>query len=499
MTWWMGGALTVLDVNQPEDVRLELRAKAQASTYFMAKAVIGFADLTIRTHAPFGSFMDAPAKRKFGLAPRDHLKTSVWTIADSVRQIALNPNIRILLANETATNASKMLRRIAAVFERCSTFQWLFPELIQDFNKAKKWSEVEMLVPRTEDFPESTVEAIGVGGAVVSRHYDLIKMDDLVGKEASESDEIMRKTVDWYQYCESILNHPTQSGIHVYGTRWSYRDLYAWIDEHEPRISKFHRSAIQPDGLALWPERFPLEVLEDIRLKVGAYKFSCQYQNAPNDPEGSSFKPDWINYFTFDGDVAQPAFGTPANISKMRRFMRIDPAVADTNRSARNAIIVDAVDGMGRKFVLEAWARRCEPKDLFDQIFSFQRKWDCESVSIETIAYQKAIKYFLADECQRRNIYLNIKDLRPEGKASKDTRITGLKPYFQRGEIFFQKTHDDLIQEYLAYPLGQTVDLIDALAYGPQVWEPADFDGAIEDEWDEPFGHMEGRSALTGY
>lgn len=489
-----------MNINQSEDIRYELRTKAQASTYFMAKAVIGFEDLTVATHGPFGEFMDSPTRRKFGLAPRDHLKTSIWTIADTARHIACNPNIRILLANETATNASKMLRRIAAIFERSATFQWLFPELIQDFNKAKKWSETEILVPRTQDFPESTVEAIGVGGAVVSRHYDLIKMDDLVGKEASESDEIMRKTIDWYQYCESILNDPTKSSIHVYGTRWTYRDLYSWIDEHEPRISKFHRSAIRPDGTALWPERFPLEVLEDIKLKVGAYKFSCQYENSPCDPEGSSFKPDWINYFTInDGNTAQPTFGTPANISKMRRFMRVDPAVADTNRSARNAIIVDAVDEMGRKFVLEAWARRCEPKDLFDQIFTFHRRWDCESVSIETIAYQKAIKYFLADECQRRQIYLNIKDLRPEGRASKDTRITGLKPYFQRGEIFFQKTHEDLLQEYLAYPMGQTVDLIDALAYGPQVWELADLPGEPVDDWAEPFGYMEGRSIITGY
>src|SRR6188508_250195 len=140
---------------EQEEIRLELRQQALASTYVMAKAVLGFKDLTPHTHGDMCKFIESKPTRKLGLAPRDHLKTSVWTIADTVRRIAGDPNIRILLGNETSTNASHFLRRIEAVFERNLMFRWLFPEVIPDFSKVKKWSETEMLVPRSEDYPES--------------------------------------------------------------------------------------------------------------------------------------------------------------------------------------------------------------------------------------------------------------------------------------------------------------------------------------------------------
>lgn len=486
-----------MESDKQEFIRLETRAKALASNYFMAKAVLGFNDITEKCHGPFCEFMDSPSTRKYGLAPRDHLKTTLWTITDCVRRVAGNPNIRILLGNETSTNASHMLRRIEAVWERNETFHWLFPEIIPDFTKHRKWSETEMLVPRNEDYPESTIEVIGVGGAVVSRHYNVIKLDDLVGKEASESDEVMRKTIDWYQYCESLLNDPREE-IHVYGTRWSYRDLYYWIDEHESEhVDKFHRSAITPEGEALWPERFGHEQLERIKAKLGAYKFSCQYLNAPYDPEGGSFKPEWLNYFKFDEGEVKPELGSGFPIGRMRRFMRVDPAISQSDRAARTAIVVDGVDELNRKFLLETWAKRCEPSEMFNAIFDLHRRWQCEATYIEAVAYQRCIKPFLIQECERRKVWINVQEVKPDTRKTKEARIRGLQPYFRSGEIFIQRSQEDFVQEYLSFPLGQTVDILDAFAYGPYVWSMPELEDEYysDDEWHEDTGY----SSVTGY
>src|SRR6516225_6970940 len=96
-----------------EDIRQSLRERAKRSTYFFAKAILGFRDLTVQTHGPICRTLDGPSKRKLIVMPRDHLKTSIATIADTIRRIVIDPNIRILLGNETATNASHFLRRIA--------------------------------------------------------------------------------------------------------------------------------------------------------------------------------------------------------------------------------------------------------------------------------------------------------------------------------------------------------------------------------------------------
>jgi hypothetical protein len=440
--------------------------------------------------------------------PRDHLKTSIATIADTLRRICANPNIRILLGNETATNSSHFLRRIAAVFDRNAMFRWLFPELIEDSSSRSKWSETEILVPRTEDHPESTVEAIGVGGAVVSRHYDLIKLDDLVGKEAAESDEVMRKTKDWYDYCESLLTHPVDSEIHVIGTRWTHADLIKKIIDNEGEyFDQVITSAILPSGEPLWPERFNLNVLFRIKAKIGTWKFSCQYLNNPHDPEATSFQTSWIKYYTRQGDVVLGADGATSNVQAMRRFLTVDPAISESDQACNTAIVVTGVDHIGRKWLLEIIARRMQPMGTMDAIFKLSSAWDPEVVGVEGVAFQKALKFWLAQEMERRGQFLNVKELKTDTHQKKGSRIRGLQPFFEGGEIYslprdysdgFRQFHD----EYEAFPAGALVDVMDALAYAPQLWGPVE---APTDVTEDQLEEMEtsptfsGRSEWTGY
>ena len=491
-----------MSIEQPtiDEVRDVLREKCRRSTYIMAKAVLGFRDLTAKPHGDMCAFIESPSTRKLGLAPRDHLKTSVWTIADTVRRIACDPNIRILLGNETATNASHFLRRIEAVFERNAVFRWLFPEIIPDFSKSKKWSEQEMLVPRSEDFPESTVEAIGVGGAVVSRHYNLIKLDDLVGKEASESDDVMKKTIDWYLYTESLLVRPSDE-IQTYGTRWAYNDLYSHIERNEEDVELFLRSAVNDAGEALWPERFDEKALNKIRRKIGTFKFSCQYLNRPYDPEATSFDEKWLRYFNFRNGMAVPTGrDAPADPTAMRRFMLIDPAISESSHAARTAICVVGVSADGRKWLLEVYAQRVQPLAMFDAIFAIQARWNCELAAVESVAYQKAIKPFLEAEARRRNTWIRIVEVKPDSKQRKESRIRAVQPYFERGEVFVLSTQADFIDEYKSFPVGATVDILDAFSYGPQVWDvPLEGENPDDaEDWADD-ARFDGRSATTGY
>jgi hypothetical protein len=487
---------------------MNLRMQTQRSTYVMAKAIVGFHDLTPRLHGEMCSWIESPTRRKLGLVPRDHLKTSVWTIADTVRLIAADPNVRLLIANETATNASHFLRRIQAVFERAELFRWLFPELIPDVGKTK-WSESEMLVPRTRDFPEATVEVMGVGGAVVSRHYNRIKLDDLVGKEASESVDVMRKTIDWYLYCESLLEKPTDP-IETYGTRWTHKDLYAWIMEHESGMDMFHRKAMQADGTVLWSERFPIEELMRIRNKIGPFKFSCQYQNEPFDPEHMTFDPAWLRYYELSGweldedsgCVNLRFVGQPKPV-RVVPVILVDPAISEKSYAARSAVVVAGLDEYERVLVLEAWAERCQPLTMIEKIFEMAQRWDPMCITVEGVAYQRALKGFIEAECMRRGKWLNVVEVRPGSKEGKESRIRGLQPYAERGRLWIRRsTCQVLVDEFEAFPLGETVDVLDALAYGPQVWVTPDVDrpeimAALQE--DERPRRYEGVCAFTGY
>lgn len=498
----------VPETAQTDQTRDEIREAVRRSTYVTA-SMIGFKDIVPHLHLPMCNWIDearpTPMRnRLLGIIPRDHLKSSNWTIAKSVNNIARDPNVRILLGNETATNASHFLRRIQAVFERCQLFRWAFSELIPDFSKGGKWSETEMLVNRTEDFTEATIETIGVGGAVVSRHYNWIQLDDLVGKAASESPEVMKRTIDWYQYCESLLNDPKEI-IAVVGTPWGTADLIRWILDHEGEyLSTFITGCYKQDGTPIWPERFPVEELERIRKKIGPFKFSCQYLCDPHDPEQTSFDRSWLRFYRWSGHHHVEVNGNVLPLGVMNRFMRVDPAISEKPGAARTAVIVDAVAPDGRKFVLEAWMRRCQPLEMVNKIFDFAAEYDPISVGIESVAYQKVLKPFIEAEALRRGVWLNVVELKPDNQTRKLNRISGaLQPEFFRGMIYLREDMEDLLHEYESFPTGSTVDGLDALAFGPQQWiTPTDDDisddDVVEGELMRDYT-MGGRSLITGY
>jgi hypothetical protein len=499
-------SLEPASISESEELRLAMRERVLGSTFLFARIVLQFGDLTQHTHGPVCRVLDSPHPRKLIVFPRDHLKTSIATIADTCRRIAKNPNIRILLGNETATNAGHFVRRIAAVFDRNEVFRWLFPELIEDPNSRKKWNEAELLVPRAEDHPESTVEAIGVGGAVVSRHYDLVKLDDLVGKEASESGDVMKKTLDWYDYVESLLHHPEESEIHVIGTRWAYNDLVAKIITHEK--DSYHilqASALGPKGEALWPERFSEATLDRIRRKVGSWKFSCQYLNNPHDPEASSFDPKWLKFATGIGDeVFCDRDGATARISEMRKFLAVDPAISDKDQACNSAIAIVGVDHLFRKWLLKVWAKRVQPIKLVDNLFSLAFHFDVECVGIETIGFQRALRFFVTQEMEKRGLYLKVIEFKAS-RTSKTERIRGLQPYFENGEIYVVNKEDrgmqQFLEEYKGFPSGSLLDTLDAVSYLPQLWEAAQDPKDVEEDEETSSARFsfDGRSQITGY
>jgi hypothetical protein len=95
---------------------------------------------------------------------------------------------------------------------------------------------------------------------------------------------------------------------------------------------------------------------------------------------------------------------------------------------------------------------------------------------IEGVAYQKAFKYFLKAECERRGVYMSMMELkslpskRGTGNNSKFTRIRGLQPVVATGRAYVLPTMHVLRNELADFPLGEHDDVIDALAMQLQMW-----------------------------
>ena len=263
------------------DFLSKLRELSKSSLYFLSRAILGFSDLTPHLHQEVCNIVqDFSHKHELILLPRKHFKSTISTISlpiwihlqDFIPSLQMRgSDVRILIANESATNSEHFLSIIENLWDTNELLNILFPELVPDKSTRKRWNAKEMLLNRRAMWPEASIETIGVGGAAQSRHYEVHILDDLIGKEAMESEVIMEKAITWYDYSESLSVSPIRYVSRVLGTRWSKKDLYQHIIEKDAKKFFVYTRECRENGKPIFPEWYTNEYYEDLLAKNPAH------------------------------------------------------------------------------------------------------------------------------------------------------------------------------------------------------------------------------------
>ena len=169
-----------------EAVKKELQSRKYGrDLYLFNTEVLDVA--TLGELAPFHKelcdFATSEGKRKkLILVPRSHLKSTLVTVGYSLQRIVTNPNVRILIANATYDMATTFLSQIKRHLRFNEKLKNIYGDLSQN---ADRWSENMLTVVSDQSYAkkEATVTAYGIGGNLVSQHYDLIIMDDVVNRD----------------------------------------------------------------------------------------------------------------------------------------------------------------------------------------------------------------------------------------------------------------------------------------------------------------------------
>lgn len=161
-------------------------------------------------------------RRTMILAPRGHGKSTICTVAYVLWKLLQNRDARILIVSNTADQADALLGEMKLQAETSEPLRQLFGDLRGGLWRANKLT----VAGRKGIFKEASVTSIGVEGAVISRHYDVIILDDVVDEENASSANARRKLRNWYA---KVLLPCLEPGgeLHVLGTRYHPRDLYA--------------------------------------------------------------------------------------------------------------------------------------------------------------------------------------------------------------------------------------------------------------------------------
>lgn len=432
---------------------------------FLSKVAFKYADWSKNPelHQSISRHIRRSSKFKLFLLPRDHLKSSIVTKAGSVLRMLQNPNIRVLIANNTWDNARKFLRSIQAHLVRGQ----LLPNYFGQFDGGH-WNQDEMTIKqRTTILDAPTIATTGLEKEQTSQHYDLIIADDLVARENVQTPEQRNKVKDYINSLMALLE--PNGELWVVGTRWSQDDAYGDLIE-EGIWDVLKRSCYTDEARTapLFAEKFTLEKLAFLRNKLGPTLFSCWYLNNPISQEAADFKKEWIRFY-------EPGSPHPATL-----YLAIDPAHSLSRDADYSAFVVAGMFSDRKIRVVDYVRKRVVPSDLVDIVFDLVKKWGLHRVGIETFAFQKTLKYEIERKQRETRLFFRIDELgrrnsggKGEPFLSKEARIRGLQPLIEQGLIEFRKDMHDLVDELLSFPRGKYDDLIDALSYIPEKLIPS--------------------------
>lgn len=431
-------------------------------------------------------------------------------------------DLRTLLVSETIKNAVKLGVKIGNHYKNGELFGAIYPEITPDASCT--WAQDSLHHKRTKEgssHGEGTYDFIGVGGALQSRHYDMVIQDDLVGKNAIRSETIMLSTIEYHQLLVGAFDSDVNDGSRdndeiVVGNRWSYDDLNSHIRAQEPYFNFATHSALggccslHTVGNPIFPEAFNERKLAQWKKRLGSYHFSCQFLNFPINPAKCKFSMANLRYFHYERDSSALAYN-PNRIDedskrtyriKMRhhvnagdveedifprnlqRYMIIDPAHANQENAqvkrCRHAITITGVRQDPRRiYLLNSWAEACNYNEFVEEIFRQAIAYKIDKIHIETVAAQKYLKFHLEYYVQVNKHKIpeiaNIKFIElksPTTANAKFERIDAFIPVTERAEFWINAVGSEkFLEEYEAYGnKNGFLDILDTIGYGTQVW-----------------------------
>lgn len=453
-----------------------LREKCKTDLFFFAKAILNYGQVEEGAHAALCAFMvHERSNRRMVLMPRGFLKSTICTIADSIRLSLINPNVRILIQNEVFDNASNFLYELEQHWERSVLLRSLFPELVPPkfSGPGCDWSKNTASIIRDTVAKESTYTASGSGGSPQSQHFEFIKNDDLIGEKARLSETVMKQAIGWVDAMRPLLDKLSDQ-MDFYGTRKTLTDVYAHVGQkYKSRLKTFIREPLE-SGVSIFT-KFSIEDLTEIMVDtpdVWAY----DYMNNPMGEGGFDWGNTYTQYFDlFDDKVVYEDFFSQERLfwklSELFIVITVDPNGGKKHSADKAAIIVHGISPKDQIFVLDAWDGRPSPSALVDKIFETCCIWNPQKVGIEEAGQQTTIFYFEKEMAEHNRYFTVVPTTHFNIEKSLKIRQALDQPIKAR-RLFFQPHQLTLISQVQLHPQLATHnwDQLDALSQGPQVY-----------------------------
>lgn len=400
---------------------------------------------------------DGKIKRLAVFMPPRHGKSELISKYFPAWYLGTNPDKRVILCSYEADFAAGWGQKVRDLIQE---YNYIYGVSINDGSAARnRWDLAGN---------SGGMVTAGVGGPITGKGASILIIDDPVkNAEQANSPTYREKAKDWYRSTAYTRLEPNGAVV-VIQTRWHEDDLGGWLlSESDEDWDVLSLPAINEEGEPLWPDRFNLERLLEIKKELGSYWFSAMYQQNPQPTEGGLLKRNWIRYYDkLPGSASNHVTYTGWDLAISQKETA-DYTCSCTIRRDNNTGLLYVVD----------WTRdHLTFPEQQQAVINQQQRWNSDLIGIENVAYQDALPQSL------KNHMLPIKGVKPT--RDKVTKIISTYTLFEQGLVHLPNNHPllgEFENEYAYFPTGKHDDMLDAtemaLALAMQGTNPYTSDG----------------------
>lgn len=211
--------------------------------------------------------------------------------------------------------------------------------------------------------------------------------------------------------------------------------------------------------VSVWPERYATEDLRrEKRAAVAINKlsvFSREMELKLTSPELAAFKMDWLRYYHEEF------------IPNATNVLAIDPTPPPSDAQLAKGMLGsdwEVIQVWGRKgdnyYLQERRASRGETPDwTIAQVFELALKFRVMTVVVESVAYQRTLKWLLEKEMARRRLYFSVVPFVGGNKYARIRSTFASQAPF--GHIFVKPEDTPFISQFETYPSADHDDELD--------------------------------------
>lgn len=396
--------------------------------------------------------------------PPRHGKSEMISVRFPAWYLGRNPDKRVILtsyAGELAQIFSRQVRNLIGSSEYNNVFGQRSAldapvQLAADSQAAQAWNL---------DGFRGGMRAAGVGGGITGMGADLLIIDDPVKDRAEAESQAIRNATDAWFGSTAYTRLEENAAIVLMLTRWHHDDLAGrllqrmaddpladhWQILNLPALAGENDPLGRSPGEALWPGKYPADVLHTIRANIGSYDFEALYQQRPRDSRGGVLDPAWFSVVDHAPDgLAWSRFWDLATSTKQKAHYTASPRLAF------------APDGY--LYIADMVRGRWEWPDAKKRILEMARLEPGVAIGVEEVAFQLAA----FQELLREPDLLNhaVRGVRPVGD-----KLARALPWISRAEagkvrLVRGAWVKDFLDEAAQFPLGAFDDQIDGVSGG---------------------------------